>query len=88
MSVRNLTHLEGRVERGVGGRLAALIRAQILLEFPREGPVIRKLRSGGYRLYSRKIDPKSGRRRNLGTFKTRGAAEKHERAVQFFKHHG
>ena len=48
--------------------------------------MIRKLQSGQYRLYSRKIDPKSGRRRNLGTFKTRGAAEKHERAVQFFKH--
>jgi hypothetical protein len=48
--------------------------------------MIRKLQSGRYRLYSRKIDPKSGRRRNLGTFKTRSAAEKHERAVQFFKH--
>jgi len=48
--------------------------------------MIRKLRSGGYRLYSRKIDAKSGRRRNLGTFKSRSAAEKHERAVQFFKH--
>jgi len=49
--------------------------------------VIRKLRSGGYRLYSRKLDPKTGRRRNLGTFKSRAAAEKHERAVQFFKRH-
>jgi len=48
--------------------------------------MIRKLKSGEYRLYSRKIDPRSGRRRNLGTFKTRGEAEKHERAVQFFKH--
>ncbi len=48
--------------------------------------MIRKLKSGEYRLYSRKIDPRSGRRRNLGTFKTRSAAEKHERAVQFFKH--
>ena len=48
--------------------------------------MVRKLKSGEYRLYSRKVDPKSGRRRNLGTFKTRGAAEKHERAVQFFKH--
>jgi hypothetical protein len=47
--------------------------------------MIRKLKSGQYRLYSRKIDPKSGRRRNLGTFKTRAAAEKHERAIQFFK---
>ncbi len=47
--------------------------------------MIRKLPSGEYRLYSRKKDPKSGRRRNLGTFRTRAAAEKHERAVQFFK---
>jgi hypothetical protein len=49
--------------------------------------MIRKLRSGEYRLYSRKMDPKTGKRRNLGTFKTRAAAEKHERAVQFFKRH-
>ena len=48
--------------------------------------MIRKLSSGAYRLYSRKLDPKTGKRRNLGTFKTRTAAEKHERAVQFFKH--
>jgi len=50
--------------------------------------MIRKLPSGEYRLYSRKIDAKTGRRRNLGTFKTRAAAEKHERAVQFFKRRG
>jgi hypothetical protein len=50
--------------------------------------MIRKLGSGEYRLYSRKKDPKTGKRRNLGTFRTRGAAEKHERAVQFFKRHG
>ncbi len=48
--------------------------------------MIRKLKSGEYRLYTRKVDPKKGKRLNLGTFKTRGAAEKHERAVQFFKH--
>ena len=47
--------------------------------------MIRKLSSGEYRLYSRKVDPKTGKRRNLGTFKTRAAAQKHERAVQFFK---
>jgi hypothetical protein len=47
--------------------------------------MIRKLESGGYRLYSRKINPKTGRRRNLGTFTTRAEAEKHERAVQYFK---
>ena len=47
--------------------------------------MIRNLKSGEYRLYSRKKDPKTGKRRNLGTLKTRAAAEKHERAVQFFK---
>jgi hypothetical protein len=47
--------------------------------------VIRKLASGKYRLYSRKKDPKTGKRRNLGTFASRAAAERHERAVQFFK---
>jgi hypothetical protein len=48
--------------------------------------MIRKLKSGEYRLYSRKVGPKIGRRRNLGTFSTREEAEKHERAVQYFKH--
>jgi hypothetical protein len=47
--------------------------------------MIRKLKSGEYRLYSRKKNPKTGKRRNLGTFDTREAAEKHERAVQYFK---
>ena len=50
--------------------------------------MIRKLKSGQYRLYSRKKDPKTGRRRNLGTFGTRKSAEAHERAVQYFKRHG
>jgi len=49
--------------------------------------MIRKLPSGKYRLYSRKKDPRTGRRRILGTFATRDAALKHERAVQFFKRH-
>jgi hypothetical protein len=49
--------------------------------------MIRKLASGGYRLYSRKVGPKTVKRRNLGTFKTRAAAEKHEREVQYFKRH-
>jgi len=49
--------------------------------------VIRRLPSGKYRLYSRKKDPKTGKRRNLGTFSSRAAAEKHERAVQYFKRH-
>ena len=47
--------------------------------------MIRKLNTGGYRLYSKKKDAKTGRRRNLGTFSTREEAEKHERAVQYFK---
>ncbi len=47
--------------------------------------MIRKLKSGQYRLYSKKKDPKTGKRKNLGTFDTREAAEKHERAVQYFK---
>lgn len=47
--------------------------------------MIRKLKSGKYRLYSRKVDPRTGKRRNLGTFDTLEAARKHERAVQFFK---
>jgi hypothetical protein len=47
--------------------------------------MIRKMKSGKYRLYSRKKDPKTGRRKNLGTFSSRAAAQKHERAVQYFK---
>jgi hypothetical protein len=50
--------------------------------------MIRQLPSGEYRLYSRKKNPHTGRRRNLGTFKTRAAALRHERAVQFFKRAG
>lgn len=49
--------------------------------------MIRKLSTGKYRLYSRKIDRKTGKRRNLGTFGTRAAAERHEREVQYFKRH-
>jgi hypothetical protein len=50
--------------------------------------MIRKLKSGQYRLYSRKRDPRTGKRKNLGTFDTREAAERHERAVQYFKRRG
>ena len=49
--------------------------------------MIRKLKSGEYRLYSRKTDPKTGKRRNLGTFSTLEKAKQHERAVEFFKRH-
>jgi hypothetical protein len=48
--------------------------------------MIRKLKSGEYRIYSRKLDPTTGKRKNLGTFKSREEAEKHERSVQYFKH--
>ena len=50
--------------------------------------MIRKLKSGQYRLYSRKRDEATGKRKNLGTFDTRAAAEKHEREVQYFKKRG
>jgi hypothetical protein len=50
--------------------------------------MIRKLKTGQYRLYSRRPDPKTGKRRNLGTFRSRAAAIKHERAIQFFKRRG
>lgn len=50
--------------------------------------MIRKLKSGQYRLYSRKVDAKTGRRRNLGTFTSRAAAEQHEREIQYFKLRG
>lgn len=67
---------------------SCLRRGASLVEIlPATVGMIRKLASGGYRLYSKKKDPKTGHRRNLGTFSTRAAAEKHERAVQYFKHH-
>ena len=50
--------------------------------------MIRKLKSGKYRLYSRKLNPATGKRRNLGTFNTRKAAEQHEREIQYFKRNG
>ena len=70
-----------RVPRGTRTNASAHERGQ-------EGDVIRKLANGKYRLYSRKKDPKTGKRKNLGTFDTRAAAEKHERAVQYFKRRG
>jgi hypothetical protein len=73
--------------RAVEGQRYAAARA-IGEDDNRRGFMIRKLKSGEYRLYSRKKDPKTGKRKNLGTFKTRAAAERHERAVQFFKRRG
>ena len=49
--------------------------------------MIRKLASGKYRLYSRKRNPRTGKRRNLGTFSTKKAAQQHEREIQYFKRH-
>jgi hypothetical protein len=49
--------------------------------------MIRKLQSGEYRLYSRKKNPKTNKRRNLGTFNTLAAAKKHEKDIQYFKRH-
>ena len=49
--------------------------------------MIRKLGPGKYRLYSRKLNPKTGKRRNLGTFGSKAAAQKHERDIQYFKRH-
>ena len=69
-----------------------MIAIQVLEAWPkvagRTNVMIRKLKSGKYRLYSRKVDAKTGKRKNLGTFDTRAAAEKHERAVQYFKRAG
>jgi hypothetical protein len=59
----------------------------LLFQPYQEAVMIRKLKSGKYRLYSRKKDPKTGKRRNLGTFDSKTAAEKHEREVQYFKRH-
>jgi hypothetical protein len=71
----------------------SLERRQLFPRFPSsmlacEESMIRKLKSGEYRLYSRKTDPKTGKRRNLGTFKSRAAAEEHKKDVQYFKRAG
>jgi hypothetical protein len=78
-----LSRYDDRQNARAGSASIALASRQL-----REVLMIRKLASGEYRLYSRKRDPKTGRRRNLGTFRSRAAAEKHERAVQFFKARG
>lgn len=49
--------------------------------------MIRKLKSGEFRLYSRKKDDATGKRRNLGTFSNLEKAKQHEREVQYFKKH-
>jgi hypothetical protein len=70
-----------------GAELAPQVWAGGNLPTPGATIMIRKLASGEYRLYSRKKNPKTGKRRNLGTFSSREAAEKHERDVQYFKRH-
>jgi len=62
---------------GIGGILPGVRRASM----------IRKLKTGEFRIYSRHADPKTGKRKNLGTFATREKAEQHEKAIQYFKHH-
>ena len=69
----------------LGGRLRVFHSPPIIAPSRLTLIMIRRLKSGEYRLYSRKKDPKTGRRRNLGTFTSLQAAKKHERAVQFFK---
>jgi hypothetical protein len=54
---------------------------------PVEPIMIRKLKSGQYRIYSRKADPETHKRKNLGTFDSKEAAQKHEKEIQYFKHH-
>ena len=79
--------------KGVGwtlmavGVLTTIPLAMIVFSRRRRAGMIRKLAAGEYRLYSRKPDPKTGKRRNLGTFATRERAEKHEREVQYSKRH-
>jgi hypothetical protein len=73
-------------KKGAVAQIGATFASRFL-ETNRSVEMIRKLKSGEYRLYSKKKD-KSGKRKNLGTFKSRAAAEKHERAVQYFKRAG
>jgi hypothetical protein len=75
--------MEQNARAGVGSEQ----RGGLFVLSRRENAMIRKLKSGEYRLYSRKTDPDTGKRKNLGTFGTREAAEKHERDVQYFKRH-
>jgi hypothetical protein len=70
------------------GAIVARNSARAIIQEKWEIAMIRKLALGGYRLYSRKKNPTTGKRRNLGTFKSRAAAQQHERAVQYFKRQG
>jgi hypothetical protein len=85
--VRALALLRSRNSPAVGERARVLTINAVGEGLNAGDAMIRKLQSGEYRLYSRKVNPKTGKRRNLGTFKSRAAAEKHEREVQYFKRH-
>jgi hypothetical protein len=74
---------------GTGARATDSKDGEVIVQLSgEEVVVIRKLANGKYRLYSKKKDPKTGKRRNLGTFGTRAAAVRHERTVQYFKRQG
>ena len=85
---RRRRHAGGVSEPGAGRAPGSTVLRTRSRDVTSGVAMIRKLSDGRYRLYSRKKNPKTGRRRNLGTFKTRAAAMKHERAVQFFKRGG
>jgi hypothetical protein len=72
--------MAGGVAENEGG-IAGILRKE------GEAQMIRKLKTGEFRIYSRHQDPKTGKRKNLGTFATREKAEEHERAIQYFKRH-
>jgi len=78
----------GNASRNASVSVLQVLSGEAFINLPDSGEaMIRKLKSGEYRLYSKKLNPKTGKRRNLGTFRTRTAAEKHERDVQYFKRH-
>ena len=85
MSMSCIKHCKGALRPQIGSRKGPAA----VVDEPAEAIIvdlmIRKLKDGKYRLYSRKKNPKTGKRRNLGTFGTKAAAKKHEKAVQYFK---
>ena len=90
--VRLITQLKQGVNETAVGRRRNIVKFpgaldQLRADCGKDITMIRKLKSGEFRLYSRKKNPSTGKRRNLGTFKSRSVAEKHEREVQYFKRH-
>jgi hypothetical protein len=86
-SIRLVNKPERRAWNPVSTGFVISIRIHALNIFKKINVMIRKLKSGQYRIYSRKIDPRTKRRRNLGTFDSLEAARQHEKAIQYFKHH-